>query len=235
MSRAETIQKLEALLERVRTRSAGPRPRPSHSPAEPEVVEPPVVAPELAAVVPIAEQRGAGEDPDSRERLVAAESAATETAPAGASARGPESVPPIDVAELEVTAEVEVAAEEAEEEVEERAPASSRRPVAPEPEERLAQIAFGAEEPLQPLHTPPPESGRLPAAPGAQFEDPDFTSVRSATPLLPRRVEALPRGIEPEAVRPERAPSDAVGEVVAEAQRFAPQTFVALLDASLSL
>jgi hypothetical protein len=96
-------------------------------------------------------------------------------------------------------------------------------------------MAFGTEEPRQPLHTPPPESGRLPAAPVADF-DPDVTGVRNATPLLPRRpVEPVPHEIVPEATRPQLAQSDAVAEVIAEAQVFAPSTFVALLDASLAL
>lgn len=225
MSRAETIQRLEALLGRVRERSTDPRPRRGESRGAVEVVEARAGTPETAVAANASPERAAGDDRDSRERLVAVELLAVAAVPAEAPARVQESVPPIDVAEIEVAAEDE----------EERAPASSRRPVAPEPEERLAQIAFGAEEPSQPLHTPPPESGRLPAAPGAPFDDADFMGMRSATPLLPRRVEALPREIEPEAVRPDLAPSDAVGEVIAEAQRFAPSTFVALLDASLSL
>ena len=114
------------------------------------------------------------------------------------------------------------------EEVEE-APLSSRRPVAPEPEERLADLAFGAEEPQPPRHTPPPESGRLPAAPPVEF-DGDVTGVREATPIAPRQRELLP-----EPTRAELAPSDAVADLVGEAQRFAPATFAALLDASLAL
>jgi len=233
VSRGEVIWKLQALLERVRTRSTEPRGRPGEAKAEkPELGEARAARPEIAAGPPPLERpaasaavEGAPSDGhDSRERLVAAEPVSN-AGPGEAIAPVQDSMPPIDVAEIEVV-----------ENEEEPAPASSRRPVAPEPEERLAEIAFGSEEPPQPLHTPPPESGRLPAAPGASFEqDSDFIGVRSATPLLPRRMEAPSRELEPQAVRPELAQSDAVGEVIAHAQRFAPATFVALLDASLSL
>ncbi len=142
---------------------------------------------------------------------------------------------------------------------EEEAPISSRRVVSSEPEEQLAQMAFGADEPPVPLHTPPPESGRLPSAPADEFDregdatqsgrlrtapvrefeqDPDFTGVRNATPLLPLRTSRSPcraSEFEPEETRVMRAPNDAVADVVAEAQKFAPATFVALLDASLGL
>ncbi len=234
MSRAEVIWKLQALLERVRTRSTEPRRRPGEAKAEEaELGQERAARPEIAAGPPLQLERPAasaavegapGDAHDSRERLVAAEPVSN-VGPGEAIAPVQDSMPPIDVAEIEVV-----------ENDEEPAPASSRRPVAPEPEERLAEIAFGSEEPPQPLHTPPPESGRLPAAPGASFvPDSDFNGVRSATPLLPRRMEAPSHELEPEAVRPELAQSDAVGEVIAQAQRFAPATFVALLDASLAL
>ena len=90
-------------------------------------------------------------------------------------------------------------------------------------------MAFGAEEPRPPRHTPPPESGRLPAAPTVEF-DADVTGVREATPIVPRSRELVP-----EATHVELAPSDAVADLVGEAQRFAPGTFAALLDASLAL
>jgi hypothetical protein len=154
----------------------------------------------------------------SRERLVAAAPVPLEPVPspvAGAPAREPvEESPP----------ELLAAVEEVEE-----APLSSRRPVAPEPEERLADMAFGAEEPSPPRHTPPPESGRLPAAPAVEF-DADVTGVREATPIVPR-----PRELVPEATRADLAPSDAVADMIGEAQRFAPATFAELLDASLAL
>jgi hypothetical protein len=90
-------------------------------------------------------------------------------------------------------------------------------------------MAFGAEEPRPPRHTPPPESGRLPAAPAVEF-DGDVTGVREATPIVQR-----PRELVPAPIRAELAPSDAVADLVGEAQRFAPATFAALLDASLAL
>lgn len=248
MSRGEVIWKLQALLERVHTRSTEPRRRLGEAKAaEPEPGEARAARPEVAAApqpqlerpAASAAVEGAPSDGhDSRERLVAAEPVSNEgpaeaiapvqdsIAPVqGSIAPVQDSMPPIDVAEIEVV-----------ENEEEPAPASSRRPVAPEPEERLAEIAFGSEEPPQPLHTPPPESGRLPAAPGASFEqDSDFIGVRSATPLLPRRMEAPSHELAPQAVRPELAQSDRVGEVIGQAQRFEPATFVALLDATLSL
>jgi hypothetical protein len=139
-----------------------------------------------------------------------------------------------------------LAAVEEVEELEEP-PLSSRRPVALQHEERLADMAFGSEEPRPPRHTPPPESGRLPAAPALEF-DGDVTGVREATSHPPRRPEIiegptkLPAGqpsrareLVPEATRAELTPSDAVADVVGEAQSFAPSTFIALLDASLAL
>ena len=131
---------------------------------------------------------------------------------------------------------------------EEEPPISSRRVVSAEPEERLAEMAFGADEPQVPIHTPPPsrarlpataggfetepelaESGRLPASPPGTFEaEPDFTGVRSPTPLLPLRPQqAATRELVAEATGVARAPSDRVAEIVAEAQQFAPPTFVA--------
>ena len=103
----------------------------------------------------------------------------------------------------------------ASEEMSEKSPASSRRPVVSEPEEQLAEMAFGTEEPLEPLHTPPPESGRLPTTA-------DGTS-RSVPKLFP------------ESIRADVVASHDVSEVVGEAQRFAPSRFVALLDASMAL
>jgi hypothetical protein len=163
------------------------------------------------------------------------------------------SEPPMDVTELDLESPEE---HDQEHDEEEEPPISSRRVVSAEPEERLAEMAFGAEEPLAPIHTPPPESGRLPAAPGGfepeadlaesgrlpasppeTFEaDPDITGVRSATPLLPLRpLQPMTKELVAEATQVARAPSEEVVDVIAEAQRFAPSTFVALLDASLGL
>jgi hypothetical protein len=180
------------------------------------------------------EDAPSSEDHDSRERLVAAQPLAPEAATVEAAPRIHESAPPIEVGELEVPAHELLPGEL---EGDEEPPVSSRRPVASEPEERLARMAFGAEEPPQPIHTPPPESGRLPAAPAAEFEpDVDVTSVRNATPILPRRgVEPILQELVPEVIAPQLAASEAVADIVAEAQRFAPATFVELLDASLAM
>jgi hypothetical protein len=146
---------------------------------------------------------------DSRERLVAAE-------------------------ELEAPAESVIADvdEEVEEDVErDEAPASSRRPVAPAPEERLAEIAFGSEEPPA-GRTPPPKSGPLPAPP-LDF-DSDVTGVRKSVPPSPEPPE--PMHLTPQVARLQVADGrDPVVDVIGEAQRFAPLSFVSLLEASLSL
>ena len=256
MSKGDAIARLEALLERVRARAGQARPRrgdgaaddqpvlelrrvrsPASHPVLPERTDAESAQPEEDSVTSthaLVRERSAADEPpmvhahDSRERMVAFEPEAHEVPLEERPARVQESVPPIDVGEFEVGAH---------EEEPEEAPVSSRRPVAPQPEEQLAQMAFGAEEPPQPLHTPPPESGRLPSAPSNEFDhDSDFTGIRTATPLLPRRMaEAAPREIAPAAIRAQLVPSDAVAEVIAEAQRFSPLTFVALLDASLSL
>ena len=131
--------------------------------------------------------------------------------------------------------EVEAAAEAEEEDEADRAPISSRRPVAPEPEERLAEMAFGAEEPSPPIHTPPPESGRLPAAPIVEF-DGDTTGVREAPPIVQAAAAAQrTRELVPEDIRPTMAPVSDAADILGEAQRFSPSTFLALLDASLAL
>ena len=123
----------------------------------------------------------------------------------------------------------------------EETPASSRRPVTSPPEERLAELAFGAEEPQPPRHTPPPKSGRLPAPPAVEF-DADVTGVRAAAPGAAADDEAPlpsapPSVLAAQPIRPnlESGPSVVVPDVIGEAQRFAPATFLALLDASLSL
>ena len=127
------------------------------------------------------------------------------------------------------------------EEIEET-PASSRRPVTAPPEERLAELAFGAEEPQPARHTPPPKSGRLPAPPAVEF-DADITGVRAAPGMSASDDATAPSSqTEPsvlaaQAVRPNFVSGTEmrVVDVIGEAQRFAPATFLALLDASLSL
>jgi hypothetical protein len=172
----------------------------------------------------------------SRERLVAAEPVAVEAAeilavevPAPAEEAGPELL--ADESDVEEAGEL----------IEEEAPLSSRRPVGPQPEERLAEMAFGArgeEEP--PRHTPPPESGRLPAAPPVEF-DADVTGVREATPIAPARAqESEPSPVRATSLQPETTHAslptgDGVADVIGTAQSFQPSTFMALLDASLAL
>jgi hypothetical protein len=259
--KGQVLAKLEALLERVRARAAEPRSGPASAAPlasgvmnerapEPDLDDDAAGVRETAAPGRPEEELPPSDGFDSRERLVAAQPVAAVPPPPAVPAPTPvrvpepvpmpepehvlrseasavgviESSPPIEMTEIEVVTE------------EEEPPASSRRPVAPQPEERLAQMAFGAEEP-PPLHTPPPESGRLPSAP-ADY-DPDVTGVRHATPLIPRRnLEAAPLAspdLVPEATRPELSPNDRVADVILEAQRFAPPTFLALLDASLGL
>ena len=118
----------------------------------------------------------------------------------------------------------------------EEAPISSRRAVVSQPEERLAHLAFGADEPPQ-RHTPPPKSGPLPAPPaGGEFEA-DITGVRKAETLLADDAHPppAPSVLVPQTAKPNLASSADVADVIGEAQSFAPDTFVALLDASLSL
>ncbi|HEY8041851.1 MAG TPA: hypothetical protein VIF15_18735 [Polyangiaceae bacterium] len=270
MSQAEKVGRLEALLARVRARSAEPRrARATESAAaaapaaEPvtmldeDVLDAPTRPPpqmtEADIVLEVDVQETSQETVigvtveeavtvevslESRERLVAAE-------PVGLEALGdssPEAATEIRGVEQESPPEVLADVEE----VVEDAPASSRRPVAPEPEEQIAEIAFGAQEPQPPRHTPPPESGRLPAAPVVEF-DGDVTGVREATPIAPHRAEELEptavsalapepvRELTPDVTRARLTASEDVVDVVGEAQRFAPPTFAALLDASLSL
>jgi hypothetical protein len=273
VSKAEKIGKLEALLARVRSRATEPRKAPSAATA-PVAVAPPVAADaplpamavaleedEITLAQPIRSARGATEAdivlevevqevtadtvigvpveevmaPEalgSRERLVAAEPAEAVLAQA-----------PVEEAAPEILAD-ESDVEEAGELIEE-APLSSRRPVGPQPEERLAEMAFGAHgEDEPPRHTPPPESGRLPAAPALEF-DPDVTGVREATPIAPVRAHesdaaahaspAPSRELEPQVTHATLPSGDGVAEVIGKAQGFQPSTFVALLDASLAL
>jgi hypothetical protein len=96
----------------------------------------------------------------------------------------------------------------------------------PEPEERLAEMAFGAEDPRPPRHSPPPESGRLPAAPSAPFDAAEATNPG---------VEVPTRELSPDVIRAELAASTKVADVIGEAQAFAPSAFAAVLEASLAL
>ena len=290
MSKGQTISRLEALLARVRTRAAEPRPvatviaaapatiieappihaapvaeaaaardagappvgtpvfeleepveelettqsRPVPQRAAPMVTETDIVmevevqttTQETVLAVPV-EEAVAPEPTESRERLVAAEPVSAAPAPEG------EAPPVVAIQVVEEQVE-EISLEPAVEEAEE-APVSSRRPVAPPPEERLEEMAFGSAEPEPPRHTPPPESGRLPAAPEPELEfDGDITGVRSATksahPAPPAAVALLP-----EATIAELAPSEEVADVVGTPQAPVPTTFLGVLDQSLAL
>jgi len=263
---SQTVARLEALLSRVRKHAAEPRPAraaairadaapaaaptPAVAPAPPPPPPPPMPPQRTEAdIVLEVEVAEATQDTivavatddvvapaalDSRERLVAAEplaaeAPAVESSPTEVRARDAEPVPEPEVAQAELS----------DEEIEE-APASSRRPVGPQPEERLAEMAFGAEEPSPPRHTPPPESGRLPAAPSEPEFDVDTTGVREAAKPVARAPQPQPEpqlapGLAAVAVRGEVAASSAVVNVVGHAERAMPSRFVELLDASLAL
>jgi hypothetical protein len=169
---------------------------------------------------------------DSRERLSAAPAAQPEAVAVDVG----RSVEPVEV----LSDEEAMASVASDDDQIEEAPVSSRRPVAPPPEERLAELAFGAEEPQPARHTPPPKSGRLPAPPAVEF-DADVTGVRAAPGRVADDEAVSARGepsiLSPQAVRAELASgaSVRVADVIGEAQAFAPATFLALLDASLSL
>jgi hypothetical protein len=213
----EMIARLEALLERVRIRAAAPRGSLAVDGMPSSLTIPVGPRPDVGAsdgTSPASKERGrndesTGERPhDSRERLVVAEANFSEglgerapAAPLEEGAASPPSAVPFDEGVTEETLE--------------QPPASSRRSIIAEPQERLAEMAFGAEEPLAPLHTPPPESGRIPTAVEG--------TLKGAANLFP------------ESIRADLVSSHDVIEVIGEAQRFAPTKFVALLDASLAL
>jgi hypothetical protein len=227
--------------------AAGVRPR----------VPPAPPAPAAEELVP---ERAAPEKPEkayeSRERLVAAPSVVPEeVAHSPAVDAGAASAPEVEaIIEEDSSIDADVV-EAGEDSALEEAPASSRRTVTQQPEERIAQIAFGADEPArEPLHTPPPESGRLPAAAAAIDFDGDVTGVRDSAPVAPLRPDRASadelahkaaaaqassgepvRELVPEPTHPNLPGGDGVAEVIGEAQRFSPGTFVALLDASLAL
>lgn len=233
MSKAETIARLNKLLERVRTRAgsrltassstvAAPdlQPAPAEEPVQLSTWTPPpledpapevniavdvdyVEATQVSASDPNAESEGSSRF-DSTERLVAASTEVGEISV--------DEGPPL---------AADVPMDVVEEEPAEPAPASSRRPVMPEPEDRLEQMAFGAEEARPPLHTPPPESGRVPAAPADEFD--------SEPPGMPNEP------LVPELIRAVIEPSASVAQLVSYASRAFPTTFSALLDETLSL
>jgi hypothetical protein len=113
-----------------------------------------------------------------------------------------------------------------EEEAADHAPASSRRPVMPEPEDRLEQMAFGSDEAPPPIHTPPPESGRMPAAPSDEF-DSEVDDLRDGS-----------RHEEPMVVHATRAVLESatpVATMTGDPRRSTPSTFSALLAETLAL
>jgi hypothetical protein len=264
VSAIQTIAKLEALLARVRSRVAEPRPArgvgaapgAAHLPLPDELLDeepdqptlpPPPVAASPAAAAPYApapartpppaapalelsvdvdvsveepvarepapaEPAAVSDAVGSRERMVAAEPVRREALPSELfepAAEAPPAAPP----------------PSADEEVEEP-PVSSRRPLAPQPEERLAEMAFGAEEPRPPLHTPPPESGRLPAAPALEFVEED-TGIRAA--VVP------PPAVVAETTRAELTGAGRAAAMHGAVPSFKPATFAELLDATLAL
>lgn len=176
-------------------------------------------------------QRAAGAS-ESDERLRAAETSEPEVEVA-------RSLPPADVPDIEDAGRSASTSEtESEEhahaiealEPDDRAPVSSRRPVALAADDHLAQMAFG-EESSTPHHTPPPESGRLPSASVEEFDD--ATGIRGA------HVEETGRKVishlQAEATRPNLQRSELVVDAVGEARHIAPATFLELLQASLEL
>jgi hypothetical protein len=197
-------------------------------------VEVPLPTPEPAAVSEAIDGK------DSGERLSASPSVAVEPAAVGV---GP-AIERVEVlSDEEGVADEDVDAEASPSDEIDETPASSRRPVTAPPEERLADLAFGSEEPQPARHTPPPKSGRLPAPPAGEF-DPDVTGVRATPALSVDEESALlsPQPSEPSVLSAQAVRADLasganfrVPDVIGQAQAFAPATFLALLDASLSL
>jgi hypothetical protein len=113
-----------------------------------------------------------------------------------------------------------------EEETADHAPASSRRPVMPEPEDRLEQMAFGSDEAPPPIHTPPPESGRMPAAPSDEF-DSEVDELRDGSghegPMVVHATRAVLESAAP------------VATMTGDPSRSTPSTFSALLAETLAL
>jgi hypothetical protein len=213
---------------------------------------------ETVVAVPV-EEVSAPAALESRERLVAAEPAPPPAAEPEAAASAELELEPSPVVTLPIDEAVDelvpdLAPEPEEEQAEqtehdepneqeeqdeqnehvEEAPVSSRRPVAPPPEQRLDEMAFGSVEPAPPRHTPPPESGRLPAAPEVEFEG-DITGVRDAARSAHPAAVPTTIAIVPAATLVELAPSDQVADVVSPAPAPEPTTFVGVLDQSLAL
>jgi hypothetical protein len=219
-------------LESTQQRAVPSRPGPMRTEADIVVeVEVQATTQETVVAVPV-EEVAAPAALESRERLVVAEPVAP-AASEPLSAPDPQPEPsPVVAVEVEVVEEVLPEVEEVE--AVEEAPVSSRRPVAPPPEERLDEMAFGAVEPQPPRHTPPPESGRLPAVPEVEFEG-DITGVRDAARSAHPAAAAPAAAIVPEATIADLSPSGDVADVIEPARTPAPATFVGVLDQSIAL
>lgn len=254
MSTSEKVAKLRKLLERVRTRAGthgenggavapitssskglGPVEEPvqltTWTPPPPDDLAPEVGIPvdvdyvETTHVV-VADPGGvevAEGHFDSTERLVVASTAVADADPD----EGADDVdqPPAESVDGSAQTAHSVA-DGLGEEAGEPAPASSRRPVMAEPDDRLARMAFGAEEAPPPLHTPPPESGRVPASPSDDFDrDPLETQEirQSHEPLIAEATRALLESAAP------------VANLIGGPGRPVPTTFSAILDETLSL
>jgi len=255
VSNTEKLARLNRLLERVRTRAGGRdsltpgAARAMAEPMAPDPVEEPVqlstwtppppddpvadlgIAVEVdyveTAQISVADglpENDSSSRPDSAERLVAAGTAPTYSA----GREGSDHPDPHPAAEPSGDAgqTMPSAPDAFEEEGADPAPASSRRPVMPEPEDRLEQMAFGAEDARPPLHTPPPESGRVPAAPSDDFDSDAPPMQDGRHPDEPLLAEAT------RAVLPSFA---TVAELTGDASRSMPVTFLAILDEALSL
>jgi len=250
VSKAETLSRLEVLLERVRVR-AGARggSAASSTPATVEAVSPAPVeepvqlstwtppppdgpAPDVAIAIDVDYVETAQVTlPDSRSEDPPADRFdSTERLVVAGSAddAADELIPdpePVENGEEPVEATQSASDAPVDEAAEpEPAPASSRRPVMmTEPDDRLERIAFGAEDARPPLHTPPPESGRVPAAPADEF---DSESPEARNPAEPFVAEATRANLES---------GGRVAELTGTPRRSVPTTFSALLDDTLSL
>jgi hypothetical protein len=253
MTQTVTLSRLRTLLDRVRSRSRVPMPPAAALPAAAAVAEAAPAPAELATLAPPAAPLAAQEpevdasidvdvdDAEATQVDVGVHAGADVGAAADASpmqrdsderlVSATEHVPAADDAEAFAQAEerpIDLAADSQEimePEAIEPAPASSRRPVAPDADDQLDRMAFGAEEAPPPLHTPPPESGRLPAAAADQF-DPDVAESgtnRSQTGLVPQATKAAFDASGP------------VASIAARPPRATPSTFAQLLDDALSL
>ena len=138
------------------------------------------------------------------------------------------------VAAEELAAEADIT----EDEIEEPAPSSSRRPIVTD-----VELEDEPDEDSAPRHTPPPESGRQVAAPPVMQRDftPEVTGVRearrptSAPPPPARLPTPPPPALMPEVTRTALAASDAVASFVHAPPPFKAYTFGELLEAALEL